>query len=280
MRTAALFPGQGSVTRETRETLVRLRSDLLELAARELGDDLFERAATSTAYQQPVVYCASLAGWSRLDPERVDVVAGHSLGELSALAAAGAVDEELGLRLVILRGRLMEAAEQEAGGGGGMLAMRTSRAAGAALARGYGLSLASDNSPEQVVLSGDRYALETLAQDAAATGRETKLLPIAGAFHSPAMESAREKFARALSATRFDRPRIPVVSSVRVAPMDEPRRRLAESLTTEVRWRETLLSLRGRGVRRFVEVGPGRVLTHLAAGAADEGAHAQWLVAA
>jgi [acyl-carrier-protein] S-malonyltransferase len=280
MRTAALFPGQGSVTPETRETIVRLRPDLLELAAGELGDDLFERAATSTAYQQPVVYCASLAGWSRLDPGRVDVVAGHSMGELSALAAAGALDEEQGLRLVILRARLMEAAEQEAGGAGGMLAMRTSRAVGAAVARGYGLSVASDNSPDQVVLSGDRYALETLAHDAAAAGRDTKLLPIAGAYHSPAMESAREEFARALSAARFDRPRIPVVSSVSVAPMDEPRRRLAESLTTEVRWRETLLALRGRGVRRFVEVGPGRVLTDLLAGDADDGERADWLMVA
>ncbi len=280
MRTAALFPGQGSVTPETRETIVRLRHDLLELAAGELGDDLFERAATSTAYQQPVVYCASLAAWSRLDPGRVDVVAGHSMGELSALAAAGALDEEQGLRLVILRARLMEAAEQEAGGAGGMLAMRTSRAVGAAVARGYGLSVASDNSPDQVVLSGDRYALETLAHDAAAAGRDTKLLPIAGAYHSAAMESAREEFARALSAARFDRPRIPVVSSVSVAPMDEPRRRLTESLTTEVRWRETLLALRGRGVRSFVEVGPGRVLTDLLAGDADEGEPADRLVAA
>jgi [acyl-carrier-protein] S-malonyltransferase len=268
------------VTPETRETIVRLRPDLLELAAGELGDDLFDHAATSTAYQQPVVYCASLAGWSRLDPERVDVVAGHSMGELSALAATGALDEQQGLRLVILRGRLMEAAEQEAGGAGGMLAMRTSRAAGAAVARGYGLSVASDNSPDQVVLSGDRYALETLAHDAAAAGRDTKLLPIAGAYHSPAMESAREEFARALSAGRFDRPRIPVVSSVSVAPMDEPRRRLAESLTTEVRWRETLLTLRGRGVQSFVEVGPGRVLTDLLAGDADEGEQAEWLMAA
>jgi [acyl-carrier-protein] S-malonyltransferase len=280
MRTAALFPGQGSVTAQTRETVVRLRPDLLELAAGELGDDLFERAETSTAYHQPAVYCASLAGWSRMDPQAVDVVAGHSLGELTALVAAGALDEEQGLRLVIMRGRLMEAAERDGGAAGGMLAMRTSRDVGAVLARGYGLSLASDNSPEQVVLSGDRYALETLADDAAATGRDSKLLPIAGAFHSPAMESAREEFAQALGATRFDRPRIPVVSSVSVAPMDEPRRRLAESLTTEVRWRETLISLRGRGVRSFVEVGPGRVLSDLIAGDGEDGEAAEWPAAA
>lgn len=279
MRTAALFPGQGSVTAETRETLVRLRPDLYELAVAELGHDPFERAGNGFL-GQPLVYCASLAGWSRLAVERVDVVAGHSLGELSALAAAGAIDEAEGLRLVILRGRLMEAAEQEAGAAGGMLALRASRAAGGALARGYGLSVAADNSPDQVVLSGDRHALEALAHDIAAGGRDVKLLPIAGAFHSPAMESARERFGRALAATPFDRPRIPVVSSVSAAPMDEPRRRLAQSLTTEVRWRETLISLHGRGVRRFVEVGPGRVLTDLVAGAARNGHEAGWLEAA
>ena len=147
MRTAALFPGQGGPTENLTESLTRLRPDLLELAVAELGDDAFERAAESTAYAQPATYCASLAGWSLVAPERVDVLAGHSLGELSALAAAGAIDEAAGLRLVALRGRLMERAAEEANAEGGMLAVSVSRDVGAALARGFGLTVATDNAP-------------------------------------------------------------------------------------------------------------------------------------
>jgi [acyl-carrier-protein] S-malonyltransferase len=263
MRTAGLFPGQGSHTKGMEETVARLRPDLLSLALAELGDDLFERADESTAYAQPAIFCASLAGWSRLGPERVDVVAGHSLGELSALAAAGAVDEACALQLVALRGRLMERAGKEAAGEGGMVALRTSREVGAALARGFGLTLASDNSPQQVVLSGDRDSLEVLADEAGGNGVRAKLLPVAGAFQSPAMTSAREEFAEALERTPFHEPRIPVFSCVSAAPMDDPRRRLAQALTNTVRWRPTLVALRDHGVGSFVEVGPRKVLTGL-----------------
>jgi [acyl-carrier-protein] S-malonyltransferase len=263
MRTAALFPGQGSLTEDLTESLTRLRPDLLELAVAELGDDAFERAAQSTAYAQPATYCASLAGWSLVAPERVDVLAGHSLGELSALAAAGAIDEADGLRLVSLRGRLMERAAEEANGEGGMLAVSVNRDVGAALARGFGLTVATDNSPDQVVLSGERDLLEVLAEDVDAAGVHSKLLPIPGAFHSPAMTSAREEFSRALARIPVGKPRIPVFSCMSAAPMDDPRCRLAQALTNGVRWRETLVALRRRGVESFIEVGPGRVLTGL-----------------
>lgn len=263
MRTAALFPGQGSHLEHLTETLARLRPDLLELAHAELGDNAFERAAESTAHAQPATYCASLAGWSLLGPERVDVLVGHSLGELTALAAAGAVDEASGLRLVALRGRLMERAAEEAAGEGGMLALSVSRQVGAALARGFGLCVANDNSPDQVVLSGERDWLEVLAEEARATGVRTKLLPIPGAFHSSAMDSAREEFMDALRRVPVREPRIPVFSCMSAAPMDDPRCRLTQGLTSPVRWRETLVALRAHGVKSFIEVGPGRVLTGL-----------------
>jgi [acyl-carrier-protein] S-malonyltransferase len=263
MRTAALFPGQGSQAEALTETLARLRPDLLELAHAELGDNALERAAESTAYAQPATYCASLAGWSLLGPEHVDVLVGHSLGELSALAAAGALDEAAGLRLVALRGRLMERAAEEAGGDGGMLALSVSRDVGEALARGFGLTVANDNSPDQVVLSGERDWLEVLAEEAGQAGVRTKLLPIRGAFHSSAMASAREEFADALRRTPIGDLRIPVFSSLSAAPMDDPRRRLTQALTNPVRWRETLVALRRRGVESFIEVGPGKVLTGL-----------------
>ena len=263
MRTAALFPGEGSHLEHVPETLARLRPDLLGLVHAELGDDVFERAGESTAYAQPATYCASLAGWSLLGPDRVDVLVGQSLGELTALAAAGAVDEACGLRLVALRGRLMERAAEEASGEGGMLALSVSREAGAALARGFGLSVANDNAPNQVVLSGERDWLEVLAEEARATGVRTKLLPIPGAFHSSAMASAREEFREALRQVPVREPRIPVFSCMSAAPMDDPGRRLTQALTNPVRWRETLVALRARGVKSFIEVGPGRVLAGL-----------------
>jgi [acyl-carrier-protein] S-malonyltransferase len=170
MHTAVLFPGQGSQTEDLRDTLARLRPDLLELALAELGDDSFDRAAESTAHAQPATYCASLAGWSLLGPEHVDVLVGHSLGELTALAAAGAIDEASGLRLVALRGRLMQRAAEEAAGAGGMLALSVGRDVGAALARGFGLTVANDNSPDQVVLSGEREWL-AVARDAGRAAR-------------------------------------------------------------------------------------------------------------
>jgi [acyl-carrier-protein] S-malonyltransferase len=263
MHTAALFPGQGSPVEHLSDTLAEVRPDLLELAQAELGEDVFERTAESTAYAQPATYCASLAGWSLLGAERVDVLVGHSLGELTALAAAGAVDEASGLRLVALRGRLMARAAEEAAGEGGMLALSVSRDVGAALARGFGVSVANDNSPDQVVLSGERDWLEVLAEDARASGVRTKLLPILGAFHSSAMASVREEFTDALRRIPVREPRIPVFSSMSAAPMDDPRCRLTQALTNPVRWRETLVALRAHGVKRFIEVGPGRVLTGL-----------------
>jgi malonyl CoA-acyl carrier protein transacylase len=90
-----------------------------------------------------------------------------------------------------------------------------------------------------------------------------KLLPIAGAFHSPAMASAREEFAEALGWIPVDESRIPVFSCMSAAPMEHPRYRLAQGLTNPVRWRETLVALRGHGVESFIEVGPGRMLTGL-----------------
>jgi [acyl-carrier-protein] S-malonyltransferase len=263
MSTAALFPGQGVDTRDLREMTAQARPDLLEIAVDELGDDLFERAERDTACAQPAIYCASLARWSRLERERIDVLAGHSLGELSALAAAGAIDEVAGLRLVALRGRLTAQAAARSQAQGGMLALSVGRDVGAAFARGFGLTLAADNSPDQVVVSGERDALDILAEEAGARGVKTRLLSVGGAFHSPAMDDARLKFAEALERTEFDEPQIRLFSCAHPAPMDDPRRRLTQDLTNQVRWRETLLALHDFGVKLFVEVGPGQVLTRL-----------------
>jgi malonyl CoA-acyl carrier protein transacylase len=138
----------------------------------------------------------------------------------------------------------------------------------AELARTHGLTLANDNSPEQVVLSGDGEAIAQARTAAKARGLRASRLPIKGAFHSPAMDLVAGEFSDVLARLRFRPPRAPVFSCVSAAEFgdaDDIRRLLAASLTHGVRWREVLLALSDRGIRRFAEVGPGEVLTKLVA---------------
>jgi malonyl CoA-acyl carrier protein transacylase len=154
----------------------------------------------------------------------------------------------------------------ETAGDGGMLALLGSGAAehAQALADAHGLSVANDNSPQQVVLSGARGALPAAAADAEQLGLRAMTLPVTGAFHSPMMAPAVPEFAAALERVEIAEPTVPVLSAVTAAPFDNIRARLVDALTSPVRWRETLLAMRGLGAERFVEVGPGRVLTGLA----------------
>ena len=263
--TAILFPGQGSQSRDMRETVARVRPDLLSLVTELVGEDPFPRAEDGTGYAQPAIFCGSLAGWAALGRPEGDLMAGHSLGELGALVAAGCLSEGDGLELVVLRGRLMqEAGERE--GDGGMVALLGAGAADHAeeLAEANGLSVANDNSPQQVVLSGARSALPAATAAAKELGLRAMELPVTGAFHSPMMEGAVPQFAAALERVEVREPRVTVLSAVTAEPFDDVRRRLAEALVKPVRWRETMLELHRRGAERFVEVGPGRVLTGLA----------------
>lgn len=263
--TAILFPGQGSQTDDMRETVERVRPDLLAMAVTVVGEDPFPRAADGTQFAQPAIFCASLAGWTALGRPLGDAMAGHSLGELGALVAAEALTEQAGLELVALRGRLMQRAGDEAGDGS-MLALLGPGAAENAheLAEAHDLSVANDNSPQQVVLSGAKANLPLAAAAAKERGIRAMELAVTGAFHSPMMASAVPEFESALAATEIAEPRVPVISAVTAEPFDDIRARLAQALTSPVRWRETMLALRGRGIERFVEVGPGKVLTGLA----------------
>jgi [acyl-carrier-protein] S-malonyltransferase len=261
--TAILFPGQGSQTPEMRDIVAEVRPDLLALAIEVVGEDPFPRAGEDTRFAQPAIFCASLAGWRRLGEPSGELMAGHSLGELAALVAAGSLEQRAGLELVALRGRLMQEAD---GDDGGMVALLGAGAADHAseLADAHGLAVANDNSPQQVVLSGPRSALPMAAAAAEAQGLKARELRVTGAFHSPMMAAAAPAFAAALERVRFEAPRIPVMSAVIAAPFDDIPRRLTEALTMPVRWRETMLALREQGAERFLEVGPGRVLTSLA----------------
>jgi [acyl-carrier-protein] S-malonyltransferase len=262
--TAILFPGQGSQTPEMRDTVAEQRPDLLERVELLLGSDPFARVDEGTHFAQPAIFCASLAGWEAIGHPVGDYMAGHSLGELAALVAADVLDEQDGLELVALRGRLMhEAGERE--GGGGMLALLGNGAAeqAGALAQAHGLAVANDNSPQQVVLSGAGSVIPAAAEAAEELGIRARQLDVTGAFHSPMMASAVPEFRAALDRVKVGSPTVPVLSAVTAEPFDDVRARLAEALTNPVRWRETVLALHGLGVDEFVEVGPGKVLTGL-----------------
>jgi malonyl CoA-acyl carrier protein transacylase len=259
---AIAFPGQGSQTPGMRDEVEAQRPDLLRLACDAVGDDPFVRASEGTRFAQPAIFCASLAGWERLRRPEPDVLAGHSLGEVTALVVAGSLAEEDGLRVVAARGRLMQEAA-DTSGGGGMLAVRASRAQVEKVAALHGLTVANENEPRQVVLSGARGALETAANVLGEAGIRCKLLPIRGAFHSPAMAGAVPPFRALLGEVEFRKPRTPVLCCATAEPFDDPRARLAQAITSPVRWLEVAHALYRLGARRFLDAGPGRVLAGL-----------------
>jgi malonyl CoA-acyl carrier protein transacylase len=260
--TALLFPGQGSQEDGMRADVERARPDLLQLAIDVVGDDPFERAAESTRFAQPAIFCASVASLPAVEAEPVGWMAGHSLGEFAALVGAGSLTAEDGLRLVALRGRLMDEA---AGGAGGMVAVGGADAAEMAgeIALESGTFVANHNSPVQVVLAGTEAAVAEARRVARGRGLRALILPVRGAFHTPLMQSTRAPFGAALAEVEFSPPRVPVISGVTAAPFGDIRAGLLDALTEPVRWRHVLEALAARGARRFVEVAPGAVLTGL-----------------
>jgi malonyl CoA-acyl carrier protein transacylase len=267
--TAILFPGQGSQTPDMRDLVQRVRPDLLEMAVQAVGEDPFPRADEGTHYAQPAIFCASLAGWEAIGRPLEAFMAGHSLGELGALVAAGALEEREGLELVALRGRLMHQSGLEAADGeGGMMAVLGAGASDQAsdIAEAHGLTVANDNSPVQVVISGAKSRLPEALAHAKDLGLRAMELDVTGAFHSPMMAGAVPEFERALAGTAFGEPAegTTVISAVTAQPFTDPRRELADALTMPVRWREVMVTLQELGAERFIDVGPGRVLTGLA----------------
>ncbi len=272
MPTAILFPGQGSQAPDMRELVERHEPELAALALAEVGDDVFARADDGTAYAQPAILCASLAGWTAAGRPEAAFLAGHSLGELSALAAAGAIAHTDAVRMAVLRGRLMQdaAADQP----GGMLALLGDAARARAAATAGDAVVANDNGPTQIVVAGPPEALAATQEAAKADGLRTIELAVRGAFHTPAMEPAVEPFRAALGEVAIEPPDAPVFSSVYATlfgeTSDRIRDQLAAALVRPVRWRETLEALHEIGVRRFVDSGPGKTLARMVGRAFDD----------
>jgi [acyl-carrier-protein] S-malonyltransferase len=234
---------------------------LVAQASGELGADPFEGIAEGTHFAQPALFIAGLAHWIAAGEPDASFYAGHSLGELPALVAAGSLAADAGLRLAVVRGRLME--EASAVRPGGMVA-----ALGGAdevvrkVAADHGLTLANDNAPGQMVLSGGAEQVGEARKALRAEGAKAIRLPVAGAFHSPLMEPAVPGYREILEATEFGAT-AGAFSCITAAPFDDVRADLLAALTQPVRWRDTLAAIRAAGATRFLETGPGDILTGL-----------------
>jgi len=256
------------------------RQDLLGAHANDvLGWDLEAMIAngpdevlTETHHAQPALFATSYALFDEFLQHVASppsAAAGHSLGEYTALAAAGSVDYFAGLSLVSARGRAM--AECAAASSSGMAALIGADAESAEKiardrrAAGGELYVANLNAPGQIVLAGGAEDLEWLVANARDLGvRRAIPLNVAGAFHSPFMAKAAEALSDALAHTSFLEPAFPVYANATAQPTDDPGRTLADQLTSSVRFAETLTNLSESGIDTFVHIGPGEVTAGLA----------------
>lgn len=270
---AYIFPGQGSQFPGMGQELYQNHKDLMESANSILGfritDIMFSGTAEdlkATRVTQPAVFLHSVV-LAKSQAEAPGMVAGHSLGEFSALVAAGALSFEDGLRLVALRAQAMqECCEMQPGSMAAIIGLPD--AVIEEVCAGIpGVVPANYNSPGQVVISGEEAAVDKACEMLKAAGAKRALkLAVSGAFHSPLMEPAREKLARAIEATPFQAPGCPVYQNVTAAPTQDPaviKENCLKQLTSPVKWTQTILNMAADGATEFVELGPGNVLAGL-----------------
>lgn len=271
VKSAWVFPGQGSQS-------VGMGMDLMDLPAGKarlaIADEILgwsvkgicqseDDKVSNTFYTQPCLFVIEslLVDLLREKGYEPALVAGHSLGEYSALYAAGVFEFAVGLRLVKLRGELMSQTSE------GIMAalMGFDRdELDAKIASTEGVVLANDNNPGQVVISGTPEAVEAVLNSV--KSKRAVKLNVSGAFHSPLMAPASREFQEVLNVVEFQDARVPVLSNVDPTPVTDGatlKQRLLQQMTGSVRWREISLALPEHGVERVVEVGPGNVLTGL-----------------
>ena len=287
MSIAFIFPGQGSQAvgmgaeiakayPSAREVFDEVDAALSQSLSRLMWEGP-EAELTLTENAQPALMAVSLAAMRVLGDKGVKLrgsvayVAGHSLGEYSALAAAGALSLADTARLLKIRGRAMQHAVPV--GEGAMAALLGADLAQArdlakAAADGEVCEAANDNAPGQVVISGAKTAIERAVALAPKFGaRRAVLLPVSAPFHCALMQPAADVMRDALAKVEIKAPAVPLVANVLAAPISDPeqiRQRLVEQVTFMVRWRETMLYLKTNGVGTVYEVGAGRVLTGIA----------------
>ncbi|MCA1842701.1 MAG: ACP S-malonyltransferase [Actinobacteria bacterium] len=278
MTTAVVFPGQGSQSRgwgeawrdcEAWSVVGRAEEALGEPLAALLLDPAAELGRTRNA--QLAVVLSSLVAWeaARADLPVPVALAGHSLGQVTALMAAGALSFEDGVRLVARRAALTQAeADRRPGRMVALLGADEDLALAACMAAAGACWVANVNAPGQVVVAGTREGVAAAAEAARSLGARRVLpLEVDGAFHTPLMAGARDGFAAELAGARFADTDIPVVSNADARPYRDGegwRARLADHLVSPVRWRDSLETLAGLGAGEIVEVGPGEALSAMA----------------
>ncbi|MEO1959590.1 MAG: ACP S-malonyltransferase, partial [Paracoccus sp. (in: a-proteobacteria)] len=280
---AFVFPGQGAQTigmgRELAETYPAAR-DVFDQVDEALGEKLSDliwngdiETLTLTQNAEPAVMATAMAAFRALEAEGINIqdanfVAGHSLGEYSALCAAGSLTLEDTARLLRLRGQAMQEAVPV--GQGAMAAIlgldfETVERIARDAAGDEVVEAANDNDPAQVVISGHKEAVERAAEAMKAAGaKRAMMLPVSAPFHSMLMQPAAAVMADALAGVDIQPPAVPLIANVRAEAVIEPgaiRRLLVEQVTGTVRWRESIANMAEAGVSEFWEIGAGKALS-------------------
>jgi [acyl-carrier-protein] S-malonyltransferase len=287
MARAFIFPGQGSQDVGMGKALAdafpsakAVFDEVDEALGQKLSVIMWDgpkETLTLTENAQPALMAVSMAVMRVLEKEKgfsladkVKFVAGHSLGEYSALAAAGAFSLADAARLLKLRGQAMQKAVPV--GFGAMAALlgvgvETAEKVAAEAAQGDVCQVANDNDPAQIVLSGHKTAIDRVAEIGKKYGvRRAVPLPVSAPFHCALMQPAAEAMAEALATVTVNKPVVPVIANVLAAPISDPeeiKKRLVEQVTGTVRWRECVAAMAADGVTDFYEIGAGKVLAGL-----------------
>lgn len=272
-----VFPGQGAqytgMGKDLYDNNAEVRA-MMERANEILGfrltDIMFEGTAEElkqTKVTQPAVFLHSVAMAKALDA-KPDAVAGHSLGEFSALVVSGALSFEDGLRLVSKRAQAMQACCEAVEGGMAAVLSLTDEEVETICAETEGVVVAANyNCPGQLVISGEKRAIEAACVKAKEAGARRALpLPVGGAFHSPLMEPAREELEKAIAEAAFQTPACPIYQNVDAKPHTDPeeiKQNLIAQLTAPVRWTQIVREMLADGVDAITELGPGTVLQGL-----------------
>ena len=285
MKKAYIFPGQGAqfpgMAKELYENNATAR-EMLEKANDILGfritDIMFEgtpEELKETKVTQPAIFLHSVVLAKCLPDFAPDMVAGHSLGEFSALVAAGAMDFEEGLKLVSIRAQAMQkACEMNPGTMAAVIRLSADRIEEICASTEEGIVVAANyNCDDQIVISGEKAAVEAACIRLKEAGaRRALVLPVGGAFHSPLMEPARAELAEGIEKAVFQTPICPVYQNVTALPATDPeeiKANLLAQLTSSVKWTQSVRNMIGDGADTFIELGPGQVLQGLVAKIAD-----------
>jgi [acyl-carrier-protein] S-malonyltransferase len=271
----AQYPGMGKTYYDNSSFAKRIFEQANELLGFRISDVMFsgtEADLKQTRITQPAIFLHSIIAFRSVDAGRPDMVAGHSLGEFSALVANGTLSFESGLQLVTLRAQAMQkACEMNPSTMAAVLGLADEKVEEicASISRESGevVVAANYNCPGQLVISGSIKGVEIACEQLRAAGAKRALiLPVGGAFHSPLMEPARQELQEAIEATNFHTPACPVYQNVAargVIDRDEIKQNLINQLTGAVKWTQCVQAMIADGATKFTEAGPGKVLQGL-----------------